>query len=130
MFNLYTIGTTVWTAIPRDQLDPSVASTSRVFHDGLSEYAKLKLLPIAGGVPEEVVYQISTSRCDALGKALLSAQGQLILTSPRRLTCSAVNTSSTLDGQIDQEVARELQLYVNLLASLETQSTMLQNWAA
>ena len=130
MFTTYTINLTTWTAIPRADLDPSVSSTSRVYHDGGGEYAKVKLLPITGGVPEDAVYQVSTSRCDATGKALLGAQGQVILTSPRRLSCSTVNEGASLDAQLDAEVEKELRQYVMLTASLDVQTHVMENWAA
>ena len=130
MFNTYTIDTTTWTAVSRADLDPTVSNTSRVFFNGIDEHVKVKMLPITGTVPEDVVYQISTCNCDASGKALTNAQGQLTLTSPRRITCSAINQDVSLDAQLSAEVENELRLYGTLVATLQLQANVMENWAA
>lgn len=130
MFDTYTINTIMWTAVPRENLDPSVSSTSRVFADGAGGYAKVKMLPITGAVPEDAVFQISTSQCDVTGKALAAAQGQITLTSPRRITCQIVGSPLSLNEQLSKEVEVELALYCGLIDAQELQRTVLETWSA
>lgn len=130
MFDTYTIDTITWTAVARVDLDASVSASSRVFHDGSGGYAKVKLLPVNGAVPEDAVFQISTSQCDAMGKALAGPEGQITLTSPRRITCQTVGDLSSLNEQLSNEVSTELRLYCGLVDAQQHQRNMLETWAA
>ena len=131
MFQTYNINGTTWEAVPRADLDASVSTSSRVFHDGGTGYAKVKLVPLDGNSPDVAIFQIATSECDATGKAIANAEtGAIKLTAARRITCTRTNPDVSVDAQLDQEIGKELILFGVMLASIEQQAAMLTAWSS